>query len=125
MSEDQENVQVGDGADGVVDNSTAQPAPQQAASGGRKRGGKKGGYKKKEDRVWIRMANSPEIPPTGQFIGVNGYGYLLKPNQKAHVPKAVLEVLDNAVQAAPIVGENGQIEGYQEVLRFPYSVLSA
>ena len=125
---EEENVNVSDEMDGVVDNSTAEtePNPEQEVGprrrGGRKTGGGRG--KKKEDRVRIRVANTSEIPPSGQFIGVNGYGYLIKPNQEVSVPESVLEVLDNAVQSVPIQGSNGRVEGYQDVPRFPYTRLS-
>ena len=125
---EQENVNVSDEMDGVVDNSTAESETEQPEqeAGPRRRGGRKGGggrSKKKEDRVRIRVANTSEIPPSGQFIGVNGYGYMIKPNQEVSVPESVLEVLDNAVQSVPIQGSDGRVQGYQDVPRFPYTRL--
>ena len=113
---------------GVLENppeQEQQAAPAQEAGGKRKRGG--GGKTKAknpmEERVRIKLANNSQIPPTGQFIGVNGYGYLLKPGKEADVPKFVLEVLDNAVEDQPVLGEDGRVQGYETAPRFPYTVV--
>lgn len=73
-------------------------------------------------RIKIMLEESTEIPPTGQFIGYNGVGYVLRPGEPAEVPEGLLNVLDNAIMAVPIV--NGDtVVGYRDKLRFPYRVL--
>lgn len=72
--------------------------------------------------VDITLEESDEIPPTGQYFGVNGTGYLLLPGVRASVPEFLLEVLDNATASKPITDQNGQITGYRDVTRFPYKV---
>ena len=74
-------------------------------------------------KVKIILEEHDEIPPTGQFFGVNGVGYLLVPGQVAEVPLAVLEVLNNAVRDKPVL-EAGRVVGYKQALRFPYRRVS-
>jgi hypothetical protein len=77
-------------------------------------------------RVWIMLTDSDQIPPTGQFIGHNGDGFMLRPNVPAHVPIELLDILNVAVWDAPIVDQiTKQITGYTPRLRFPYQVVRA
>lgn len=76
-----------------------------------------------EGRVKIILEENDEIPPSGQFISVNGVGYLLIPGQPADVPVGVIEVLNNAVRDKPVL-EGGRVVGYRQALRFPYRRLS-
>jgi hypothetical protein len=77
-----------------------------------------------EDRVKIVLADNDDMPPTGLFIGLNGVGYLLKPNLPAVVPLGLVGILDTAVAAAPIVDPlTQQITGFRDRLRFPYRVI--
>lgn len=75
-----------------------------------------------ERRVKIILEESPEIPPTGQFFGINGIGYVLRPGEPADVPESLLSVLDDAIQDVPIVNGD-QVTGFRKKLRFPYRVL--
>jgi hypothetical protein len=77
---------------------------------------------KKSRRVKILLEETSEIPPTGQFIGYNGVGYVLRPGEAADVPEGLLNVLDNAVMSVPIVNGD-QVVGFRDKLRFPYRVL--
>ena len=73
-------------------------------------------------RVKIILEETAEIPPTGQFIGFNGVGYVLRPGEAAEVPEGLLNVLDDAIMSVPII--NGDtVVGYRDKLRFPYRVL--
>lgn len=73
-------------------------------------------------RVKIILEETAEIPPTGQFIGYNGVGYVLRPGEAAEVPEGLLHVLDDAIMSVPIV--NGDtVVGFRDKLRFPYRVL--
>ena len=74
-------------------------------------------------KVKIILEEHDEIPPSGQFFGINGVGYLLRPGEVAEVPLAVLEVLNNAVRDKPVL-EAGRVVGYKQALRFPYRRLS-
>jgi hypothetical protein len=77
------------------------------------------------DRVWIVLDDNDEIPPGGQFIGVNGVGYMLMPGTEAFVPRAVCEVLDHAIKLMPVQDKNThQIIGWKPRKRFPYSVVN-
>lgn len=77
---------------------------------------------KGERRVKIILEESSEIPPTGQFFGINGIGYILRPGEPADVPESLLSVLDDAVQDVPILNGD-QVTGFRQKLRFPYRVL--
>ncbi len=95
-------------------------APRKAA--GEKPAEAAGKSTKAERMHWITLHDSKEIPPTGQFIGVNGRQFILKPGIKTQVPECVLEVLDNAVQALPEVNEKLQVVGMRNAPRLPYSL---
>lgn len=76
-------------------------------------------------RVWIQLEDSDEIPPGGQFIGVNGVGYKLLPGVPAYVPIAICEVLDQAIMSVPVKNpQTLQVIGYRDRLRLPYRVLT-
>ena len=77
---------------------------------------------KGERRVKIILEESAEIPPTGQFFGINGIGYILRPGEPADVPESLLSVLDDAVQDVPVLNGD-QVTGFRQKLRFPYRVL--
>jgi hypothetical protein len=78
-------------------------------------------YKK---RVWLVLEDNDNIPPTGQFFGHNGVGFMLKPGVAAEVPVELLDILNNAVYEAPEVDQaTRQIIGYKPRLRFPYRLI--
>ena len=78
-----------------------------------------------KDRVWIILDDNDEIPPGGQFIGVNGVGYNLIAGVEAFVPRAVCEVLDHAVKSVPVQDQmTKRIIGWKQRKRFPYSVVN-
>jgi hypothetical protein len=79
----------------------------------------------REERVWVQLEDSDDIPPGGQFISVNGYGYKLIPGYPAHVPVSVLGVLDNAITSIAVVDPlTKQVVGWRDRLRLPYRVLT-
>lgn len=75
-----------------------------------------------EKLICITLHDSPEIPPGGQFVGVNDKQYKLKPGIKLVVPRYVCEVLDNAVQGVPDVNDKMQVVGTRQVPRLSYTV---
>lgn len=85
-------------------------------------------------RVKIILEENENIPPSGQFFQIGGtdetgqryvQSYLLRPGEEASVPRALLEVLDNAVMSTPIIDSQQSVVGYRDKLRFPYRVLSS
>lgn len=69
----------------------------------------------------IMLDENADIPPTGLYVGVNGYGYLLKPGVVIDAPEAVIEVLDNAIISVPVVNpQTLQVAGHRERMRFTY-----
>lgn len=73
------------------------------------------------DRVWIILSDNKNIAKGGQYFGINGMGFLLKPGKKAHVPRALLNVLKDAVEGVAITNPDTlQIEEYREVVRYPW-----
>ncbi len=79
----------------------------------------------KPKRVRILLEENDNIPPTGQFIGVNGRGFMLRAGEEAEVPLEVIGVLESAVQEVPMVNPvTQQVEGYRKKLRFPFRVIA-
>ncbi|HLU83723.1 MAG TPA: hypothetical protein VKZ43_09995 [Trueperaceae bacterium] len=70
----------------------------------------------------ITLHDNKEIPPNGQFIGVNGRQFLLRPGHKVRVPASVLEVLNNAVHALPEINEKMQVTGMRNAPRLSYTL---
>jgi hypothetical protein len=78
----------------------------------------------KEKRIWIQLEDNDDIPPGGQFIGVNGYGYKLQAGVPALCPESVLNVLDCAIMSVAVKNGQDQVVSYRDRLRFPYRVLT-
>lgn len=76
-----------------------------------------------EPRTRIILEENDQIPPTGQFVGVNGEGFLIMPGVPVDVPESVLEVLDNAIMSVPVKDSNDSVIGYRDRLRFPYRIV--
>lgn len=75
-------------------------------------------------KVRIRLEDSPEIPPTGLFLGHNGIGYVIEAGKEVDVPEFLLEILDNAVMSVPVMDPNTQqVVDYRNRLRYPYQVI--
>ena len=77
------------------------------------------------ERVRIILDNGDQIPKNGLMIGHNGTMYLLKPGIPANVPRALLNVLNDAVQGFPVQDPDSlQVVEYQDRMRYPYRVLN-
>ena len=74
------------------------------------------------DRVWIILSENKHITKGGQFFGINGMSFLLKPGKKAFVPRALCNVLDDAIEGVAITDEDGTIVEYRQAMRYPYQV---
>lgn len=75
-------------------------------------------------KIRIILEENDEIPPTGQFFGINGAGFLLKPGVEADVPDSIIEILNNAVKSKPVIDPNTRrINDWRNTPRFPYRVI--
>jgi hypothetical protein len=96
-------------------------SPQDGAPPPARRQGKNMGPLRGQKTQRIMVEESSEIPPTGLFVGVNGYGYMIKPGVVIDAPMAVIEVLNNAIITVPIVNPDTlQITGTRSRRRFSY-----
>jgi hypothetical protein len=78
-----------------------------------------------DGKVVIQIEDNENIPPGGQFVGVNGYGYLIKTGMEIPVPVGVCDVLDNAVEIVAVKNPDTlQIVSYRTRKRFPYRIIS-
>lgn len=77
-----------------------------------------------ERRVRIILEENEQIPPTGQFFGVQGKGYVLRPGEVADVPLSIIGILNTAVASTPVVDSGQRVVGYRDRLRFPYRVIT-
>lgn len=78
------------------------------------------------ETVRIVLEENDNIPSIGQFFGINGVGYLLKPGVEANVPIGIKEILDNAVEKRPIVSTvTNEITGWSNRHRYPYRLVQA
>lgn len=76
-----------------------------------------------EPRITIILEENDQIAPSGQYVGVNGVGYLVKPGVPVAVPESVLNVLDDAIMSTPVKDDNDTVIGYRDRLRFPYRIV--
>lgn len=78
-----------------------------------------------ERRTRIILEDTTEIPPSGQFFGADGVGFMLQPGVAADVPDSVINILDTAVMSVPIKDASDTVIGYRDRLRFPYRVITS
>ena len=78
-----------------------------------------------EKRVCIILEENDNIPPSGQFFGVQGTGYMLRPGEAAEVPLSLINILNTAVMSTPVLDEGKRVVGYRDRLRFPYRLVTA
>lgn len=92
--------------------SEVKDAPAQAAKG-----------KVKEQLYIIEVSLGADGEPVKQFVGANGRDFLITRGVPVKVPKAVLDVLDNAIVGVPEVDPNDNTKTIVvERKRFPYTV---
>lgn len=78
----------------------------------------------REDRVRIILEEQRGIPPTGQFFGLQGVGFMLKPGQPADVPVGIVDILNHAIESEPVVeDETMKVTRFRNRLRLPYRVI--
>ena len=78
-----------------------------------------------ERRVRIILEENDNIPPTGQFFGAQGIGYVLRPGEEADVPMSIISILNTAIMSTPVLDSGQRVVGYRDRLRFPYRVIVA
>lgn len=72
----------------------------------------------------IVLDETDNMAPTGQMVSLNGRAFLIRPGEEVDLPLGVIEVLDNAVMAVPIVDpQTLKVVGHRPRLRFPYRVV--
>lgn len=76
-----------------------------------------------EKRVRIILEENDNIPPTGQFFGVQGKGYYLRAGEVADVPMSLINILNTAVMSVPNKDQGDRVVGYRDKLRFPYRLV--
>lgn len=74
-------------------------------------------------KIWVTLEENPSISRTGQFFGVNGMTYMLKPGVKAAVPEAIVDVLDAAIELVSITDPDTlKVIEVRPRKRYPYTV---
>jgi len=75
-------------------------------------------------RVKIVLEENANIPKTGQFFGVNGASYILKPGHVALVPQGLVDVLENAIEHVPVIEEGSlRVVDMRKKYRYPFRIL--
>lgn len=77
-----------------------------------------------EKMFTIILEESDEIPPTGQFVGVNGRTWMIRPGEPVTVPECVLEALNDAASSVPRTDQNGNILDFRDKQRLPYRLVT-
>lgn len=75
-------------------------------------------------RIKIILEDNEHIPPTGQFVSVNGRAYIIQSGKPVEVPQEVVSVLNDAVTSHPITNNDGEVLGYRDRMRFPYRLVN-
>lgn len=78
------------------------------------------GFKHIRDRIVIN--ESAKIPKGGQFISLNGYGFLAKPSVEIDLPRPVRLMLDTLVETEIVQGEDGEVYK-RDIPRFTYRMV--
>ena len=113
MSEPTQNTPIDEAVD------VAAPTDKKAPT----RGAAKRSKPESEETLYeITLHDSDEIPPNGQFIGLNGKQYLLKPGVRTAVPRGVLDILNNAVHSVPERDETMRIIRWRDAPRLPFTL---
>lgn len=73
-----------------------------------------------KDRVIIQ--ESSDIPREGQFVGLNGYSYLIKPGFEVDLPRPVRLMLDTRIRTETIQGEDGK-DHHRHIKRIVYQLV--
>ena len=75
-----------------------------------------------ERLVCITLHDSKEVPPGGQFVGVNGKQFRIRPGVQVIVPRYVCAALDNATHGVPELDDKMRVIGIRQAPRLTYTV---
>lgn len=75
-----------------------------------------------ERMVCITLHDSKEVPPGGQFVGVNGKQFRIRPGVQVVVPRYVCAALDNATHGVPELDDKMRVIGIRQAPRLTYTV---
>ena len=74
----------------------------------------------KRDRIVIH--DNPKIPKEGQFISLNGYGFLAKPGAEIDLPRPVRQMLDTRIETDTQQDDNGK-NYVRDIPRITYTLI--
>jgi hypothetical protein len=77
----------------------------------------------KPKTIKIILEANENIPPTGQFFGINGVSFILRAGEPAVVPWGIKEILDNAVENTPVRDGSNRLVSTRKKLRYPYTIV--
>ena len=76
--------------------------------------------------IRIILEENDNIPPTGQFFGINGKGYIIRPGEEVDVPAGIVDILNNAETSTALIDpRSGKIMGHRKRMRFPYRLVQS
>jgi hypothetical protein len=78
-----------------------------------------------EERQWIVVEESPEIPLTGLSLSHNGNVVMLMPGEPVHLQNKYIEILDHAIISVPQLDGAQRVVGSRQRHRFPYRKVDA
>lgn len=74
-------------------------------------------------RDQIVLSPSMNIPKEGQYIGLNGFGFLAKPGVEIDIPRPVRKMLDTLIITETL--QDDQNRWYtRDIPRFPYTLVT-
>lgn len=69
----------------------------------------------------IILHESQKIPQEGQYIGLNGYGFLAKPGVEIDIPRPVRLMLDTLIETETI--QDGSKSYTRDIPKFTYTLV--
>ena len=73
------------------------------------------------DRIIIH--DKPEIPREGQFVSLNGYGFLAKPGVEIDIPRPVRKMLDTRIITETTQDQEGKKNFLRDIPRITYTLV--
>lgn len=126
-------VQIEDNVPAPEEGAKQEAAPEKPAA--KKPAAKKSAAKKEPKYAWQRkypdakavtviFEESDDIPPTGQFIAINGEAFVIVPGEEVTVPDFLLETVNNSISGRPVLNpQTNKVVSYRSRSRFPYRIV--